>query len=72
MKESCDIVASIECKAAPGGGRHTRARCFHCGNAVCTGCSRLRTNRYKDMGFPRRVRVCANCLVDHYGEELFP
>lgn len=41
-----------------------RARCFHCGEAVCTKCSSKRL-----FGKYGRVRLCNNCQVEIDGND---
>lgn len=55
-------VANENCKAPCEGGfdgpAHTNARCFRCGEPVCTdeGCSTVRP--FEHFG---KKRICANC-----------
>ena len=59
--EPCSVVLDIDCRAADQKDEKTRARCFACGQSVCTNCSALRI--YYD-GKPHRL--CATCEEDHF------
>lgn len=57
---ACEVMWDRGCKAWPGFvDSNTKAKCFACGCAVCTGCSRIRD--YLRYG---RRRLCMKCIEE--------
>ena len=57
--DPCNVVLnSVDCQV------YTKARCFACGNAACSGCSK-RMAHYRH----KRVRVCNDCQEEKRKDE---
>lgn len=58
---SCKSVGR-GCEAPPSGPCYTRAKCFACGEHVCTNSDCSRRVRYYNYGIRR---LCNSCLYDY-------
>jgi len=59
--EPCSVVLDIDCCAIPQMDEKTKARCYACGEAVCTNCSTVRI--YYDH---KPHRICARCEEERF------